>query len=89
MKTDKKIIIHLFSQGIEKDFEEFKDFSNIKFCLEINVQDSFLKMVYADCLITSKSSFSYRPALLNRGIKVCHKDFWYGYLDNNEWILID
>jgi hypothetical protein len=74
VKTDKKIVIHLFSQGIEKDFEEFKDFPNVNF-VYMNAQDSFLHMVYADCLITSKSSFSYKPALLNKGIKVCPKDF--------------
>lgn len=89
VKTDKKIVIHLFSQGIEKDFEEFKDFPNVQFCLDMNAQDSFLHMVYADCLITSKSSFSYKPALLNKGIKVCPKDFWHGYPNTKNWVLID
>ena len=89
VKTDKKIVIHLFSQGIEKDFEEFKDFPNVKFCLDMNARDSFLHMVYADCLITSKSSFSYKPALLNKGIKVCPKVFWHGYPNTQDWVLID
>ncbi len=89
VKTDKKIVIHLFSQGIEKDFEEFKDFPNVQFCLDMNAQDSFLHMVYADCLITSKSSFSYKPALLNKGIKVCPEDFWHGYPNTLDWVLID
>lgn len=55
----------------------------------MNSQDSFLHMVYADCLITSKSSFSYKPALLNKGIKVCPKDFWHGYPNTKDWLLID
>lgn len=88
VKTDKKIFIHLFSQGVEKDFEEFKDFPNVRFCLDMNAQDSFLHMVYADCLITSKSSFSYKPALLNKGIKVCPKDFWHSYPNIQDWVLV-
>jgi hypothetical protein len=43
----------------------------------------------ADLLITSKSSFSYKPALLSKGLKVCPKDFWHGYPDTSDWILVD
>ena len=55
----------------------------------MSAQDSFLHMVYADLLITSKSSFSYKPALLSNGIKVCPKYFWHGYPDTEDWILCD
>jgi len=55
----------------------------------MNAQDSFLHLVYADLLITSKSSFSYKPALLNNGIKICPKNFWHGYPNNKKWILCD
>ena len=89
LRTEKTIAIYLFSQGEESDFEDFKHFPNLHFCLEMNAQDSFLHMVYADCLITSKSSFSYKPALLNRGTKVCPKDFWHGYPESKDWILSD
>ena len=87
--TEKPIAIYLFSQGLEKDFEDFKHFPNIHFCLEMGAQDSFLHMVYADLLITSKSSFSYKPALLSNGIKVCPKDFWHGYPESKDWILVE
>lgn len=87
--TDKPIAIYLFSQGIESDFEDFKHFQNLHFCLDMDARDSFLHMVYADLLITSKSSFSYKPALLNNGIKVCPKDFWHGYPNSKDWILAD
>lgn len=89
VKTENSIAIYLFSQGVENDFEDFKQFSNLHFCLEMSAQDSFLHMANADLLITSKSSFSYKPALLNRGIKVCPKVFWHGYPEAKDWILAD
>ena len=87
LKSAKPIQIYLFSQGVVSDFKEFKKFDNIHFCLDINAQDSFEHMVYADLLITSKSSFSYKPALLSNGIKICPKDFWHGYPKTKDWIL--
>lgn len=89
IKTNKPIAIYLFSQGEIKDFPEFNEFSNLHFCLDMNAQDSFLHMVKADLLITSKSSFSYKPALLSNGIKICPKDFWHGYPDSDNFILVD
>ena len=89
IKTGKKIHIYFFSQGTPDDFPEFKEFKNLHWCFDMSAQQSFLHMVYADLLITSKSSFSYKPALLNKGIKVCPKDFWHGYPDSDDWILCD
>ena len=87
--TEKPIALYLFSQGVEADFADFHQFENLHFCLDMGPRDSFLHMVYADLLITSKSSFSYKPALLSRGVKVCPKEFWHGYPDSEDWILAD
>lgn len=87
LETVKPVYIYLFSQGTESDFPEFSQFKNLHFCLDMNAQDSFLHMVFADLLITSKSSFSYKPALLNKNIKVCPKDFWHGYPKTKDWIM--
>lgn len=89
LKTPKPIAIYLFSQGVERDFTEFGQFKNLHFCLSMNAQDSFLHMVFADLLITSKSSFSYKPALLNKNIKVCPTDFWHGYPKAKGWVQAD
>ena len=89
LKGKKNIQIYLFSQGKIEDYPEFAQFENLHFCLDMGAQDSFLHMVYADALITSKSSFSYKPALLNRGIKFCPVVFWHGYPNKNDWILLD
>ena len=87
--TNKKVTIYLFSQGLQSDFNEFKKFSNLKYCLDMGAKDSFLHMVYADVLICSKSSFSYMPALLNKGTKIVPKDFWHGYPHKKDWILVE
>lgn len=89
IQTEKPIAIYLFSQGEVKDFPEFETFPNLHFCLDMNAQDSFLHMVKADVLITSKSSFSYKPALLSKAIKYCPRDFWHGYPDRKDWIMVD
>ncbi len=86
---EKETHIYLFSQGNPEDFPEFNKFKNLHWCLDMSAQQSFLHMVYADLLITSKSSFSYKPALINKGIKFCPMDFWHGYPDKEDWILCD
>lgn len=85
----KKVDIYLFSQGNKEDFTEFYKYPGIKWCLDMSATDSFLHMVKADILITSKSSFSYNPALLSEGIKICPLDFWHAYPEGDRWILAD
>lgn len=85
----KPIKIFLFSQGDKSAFSDFDKFENLEYCLEMGAKDSFLHMVYADLLITSKSSFSYKPALLSNGIKVVPQEFWHGYPKTNDWIIVD
>lgn len=87
--SKESIHIYIFSQGNENDFAEFKKYDNVHFCLDMNAKNSFLHMVNADILITSKSSFSYKPALLNKGIKICPENFWHGYPQNQSWILLN
>ncbi len=85
--TSKPKHIYFFSQGKPEDYPEFASYDNLHWCLDMGAQDSFLHMVYADCLITSKSSFSYKPALLNQNLKVCPENFWHGYPERADWIL--
>lgn len=89
IKTKKPVAIYLFSQGTREEFSDFEKFENIHYCIDMNEQNSFLHLVYADLLITSKSSFSYKPALLSKGIKICPADFWHGYPSTPDWILAD
>ncbi len=87
--TDKPVHIWFFSQGKPEDYPEFAHFENLHWCMDMKAMPSFLHMIYADLLITSKSSFSYKPALLNRGIKVCPEKFWHGYPDNKDWVMVE
>ena len=89
IKTDKEIQIYVFSQGDARDYPEFNEFDNMHWCLDMDAQSAFLHLVYADLLITSKSSFSYKPALLNNGVKVCPRHFWHGYPDADDWVLCE
>lgn len=81
--------IYVFSQGTEQDFPELSEIPNLVYCLDMPPRESFLHMVRADVLITSKSSFSYKPALLSGGIRICPAHFWHGYPEGKEWILVD
>jgi hypothetical protein len=89
LKQDKPIKIYLFSQGEKEEFLAFDKYENIQFFLKMGPHDSFLHMVFADLLITSKSSFSYKPALLSKGVKVCPQYFWHGYPDLPDWIVAE
>lgn len=89
LSTSRPVVIHLFSQGKKEDFQEFDQFDNIRYHLDIDPCNTFLHFVRADLLITSKSSFSYKPALLSDGIKICPRDFWHGYPKDPNWILAD
>lgn len=89
INQDRPIHIYFFSQGKPEDYPEFVGYDNLHWCLDMSAQDSFLHMVYADVLITSKSSFSYKPALLNKGIKICPEKFWHGYPDTKDWVMVD
>jgi hypothetical protein len=85
----KPVALYLFSQADPGEFREFEKFKNIHFCTNMEPQDTFLHLVHADILMTSKSSFSYKPALLNNGIKICPRNFWHGYPETDDWILAE
>lgn len=89
LKVDKPIHIYIFSQGTPQDFPEFNKYDNLHWCFDITAQNSFANMVYSDMIITSKSSFSYDPALMNNGIKLSPKSFWGHYPKSKKWILCE
>jgi hypothetical protein len=86
---DKKVKIYLFSQGVEDDFAEFSEFDDVAFCLEMNATNSFLHLTVADLLISSKSSFSYKPALISKGIVIYPQSFWHSYPEAENYVAAD
>ena len=89
IQTSKPICIYLFSTGKPEEFVEFSKYGDVHFCSEMNEYATFLHLVRADLLISSKSSFSYKPALLSDGIKVCPRNFWHSYPESKDWILVE
>jgi len=85
-KMDIPTEICLFSQGKQKDFKEFEKY-DIRYCLDVDAITSFYSMSQSKILITSKSSFSYNPALFSLGIKIVPEDFWHDYPKEEEWII--
>jgi hypothetical protein len=89
IKVSKPISIYLFSTGKPEEFAEFSKYGNVRFCSDMDEYTSFLHLIRADLLISSKSSFSYKPALMNDSIKVCPRNFWHSYPDDRKWILVE
>ncbi|MCL5875970.1 MAG: hypothetical protein M1114_05865 [Candidatus Dependentiae bacterium] len=80
--ADKNIQFHIYSQGDTASFELFKN-SDTTIHLNDSVEDSFSALVFADALVTSRSSYSYAAALLSEG-SVYYIPFWHTPLPH--WI---
>ncbi|MDC0948625.1 hypothetical protein OAS86_04700 [Gammaproteobacteria bacterium] len=71
--------VQIFS---ESNFvESLDDFSDCELHLDTPLQQTWRAMIDADVLVMSHSSFSYVPALYNRGT-VIYSPFWHGRLDH-------
>tara|TARA_Y100000768_G_scaffold378998_1_gene354125 strand:- start:2940 stop:4847 length:1908 start_codon:yes stop_codon:yes gene_type:complete len=84
-------IIHIFSEGTEKDFEDIvTNFPNNNFVMHISkeIKLTFHHLVMADVLVLSKSSFSYCAGLLNTNKKIANfiKSWWHKPLKSWEII---
>ncbi len=89
IRPGRPIHVWFFSQGKPADYPEFSHVQNLHWCMDMDPYLSFVHMVYADLIVTSKSSFSYKPALLSRGIKVCPRLFWHPYPTGADWVLVE
>ncbi|TDO19015.1 hypothetical protein [Pedobacter duraquae] len=87
--SEKTVAIYLFSQGEVSEFPEFAEFENINYCVDMGPVESVLHMINADLLISSKSSFSYKPALISNGIQIAPKTFWHFYPETDQYIMAD
>lgn len=85
----RNVHIYIFSQGKKEEFEKEFSFPNVHYCLDMTAQNTFWHLTQADILIISKSSFSYKPALLSSGIRIVPKNFWHGYPKSERWIVVD
>jgi hypothetical protein len=72
---DKDIQFHIYSQGEEKKFEQYKNRDTI-FHINEDVVPTYIGMVAADILVTSRSSMSYSAAIINEN-QIYFLDFWH------------
>lgn len=87
-KKEGPVDIYIFSQD-QDDYSNFNRYGNVIACNDMSAIDSFLHMVRADILVTSKSSFSYKPALIADGIRICPGNFWHDYPSDDHWIVVE
>jgi len=69
-------LIHIYSQG---DIEAFKNTfgaDDVVFHIDESIEQTFTAMVFADVLVTSRSSFSYVAGILSEGV-VYYIPFWH------------
>jgi hypothetical protein len=81
--------IYICSQGLEKEFELFKDF-DIEYKLNEDVLETFNFMVQASILFIARSSYSYMAGFLNNNIVYCDmikKKSWFHY-PKQKWLTI-
>jgi hypothetical protein len=71
----KPLKFHIYSQGIPESFTEYVA-DDVVLNLDESIQDTFSGFVFADILVTSRSSFSYSAALLSHGI-IYYQNFWH------------
>ncbi|MEQ8995314.1 MAG: hypothetical protein RID53_02280 [Coleofasciculus sp. B1-GNL1-01] len=86
---DKTCYIHIFSQGVKDNFQEFDQLNNVVYHLNENQFKTFHSMVVADILILSPSSFSYKAGIISRGIKIAKYPWWHEIPNNSEWLRSD
>lgn len=79
------IKIYIYSQGNEKEFEEFKNIEYGEVILKINEDmfKTFIGMVGADVLILSASSFSYIAGFISDSKEIYYYPFWHN--PSNYW----
>jgi len=66
--------IEIFSQGEASEFAEFSELG-CRLHLDADAVWTMRKLIEADLLVMSKSSFSYVAALINRGVKIYEPTF--------------
>jgi hypothetical protein len=80
--SDKNVLFHVYSQGSK---EMFKNFIYDDTVLHLNekILDTFTDLIFADILVTCRSSFSYLAGMLSNN-KVYYLTFWHPPL--SQWI---
>ena len=83
----KPLKFHIYSQGSPSDFSIYTaDAPDTELHINDTVLETFSGLAFADCLIASRSSFSYTAAILSKGV-IFYKRFWHK--PANHWVIGD
>lgn len=84
---NQKTTLHIHSQGFTTSFEEFLEFKNDDFDVQLHIDDHPVSDLYhmcnSDLLIMSNSSFSWISSLLNSNQKIVRDNFTNGPFVHN------
>lgn len=81
--------IEIYSEGKLKEFDEdFRKLEFIKYFLNGSAIETFRRMMDADILIVSPSSFSFNAGLLSQGIKIVKAPWWHEIPSASNWISV-
>lgn len=76
--SDRDVVFHIYSQGKDSDFEEFKKLGfNVKLHIEEYPTISLYHMAYSDVLIMANSSLSYIAHLLGKTKTYASQSFYH------------
>lgn len=75
-------LIHIYSQGEKENFKKYKG-KDIVLHLNESVEDTYLGLVFADVLVTGRSSLSYTAGYLSDGI--VYYNFYRGGAPLPQW----
>jgi hypothetical protein len=68
--------IHVFSEGKQREFQTISGAGRVRLHLNEAAHETFIQLMTAGTLVTSRSSFSYVAALLSRGY-IYYFPFWH------------
>ena len=89
IRTPKKKMIYIFSNGSSKYYDKlfkFKNIFDIKNLSDLNTFDHFIN---SNLLVISRSSFSYKAGLISNNIKLAPINFWHDYPKDKKWKIIN
>lgn len=86
-KTNNKIMINVYSQGNENDFDFIKNKfkTNTRLHIEQYPIISLYHMIHSDVLIMANSSFSYIAHLLSKNITLVRNSFYHSTYHKNKY----
>lgn len=79
-------VMHVFSEGDQRDFQTLSATGKVMLHLNEPAHETFIQLMSAGTLVTSRSSFSYVAALLSQGHVYCFP-FWHP--PSPEWTRVE